>query len=250
MKDPYAAPSGTFIRRAFDSISFRYDLLNRILSFNAVADWRRRTRELLAEKGFPEAGSMLDVGVGTGEFLREFSGSSAWSLSVGLDFSPAMMRLARQKAHSGTEFVNADFHSLPFRDAGFDRVISAFTLRSVQDMTQFLREISRVLKPGGVAVFLDLTRPRNLWHKLFFYPYVKFGLPLAGGLISGNFSAYRFLAHSVEHFQGPEEVVIQMETAGFVDCSTKSFSFGAVTLIIGRKNKKEPVRESSSHELP
>lgn len=237
MKAPYTAPSGKFIRRAFDSISPHYDLLNRILSFNAADRWRARAKEVLAAKGLLLGEAILDLGVGTGDFLKEFLAARSWNVAAGLDFASAMMARARKKLPPEAVFVSGDFHDLPFRDASFDLIISGFTLRSVRDMPLFLKGLRRVLRPGGAVAFLDLTRPVNFWHKLFFFPYLKFYLPLVGGLVSGNFAAYRFLSGSVEHFQKPEETMALMKAAGFEDCSRKSFSFGAVTLIIARKKR-------------
>lgn len=235
MKQAHVAPDRATLRGVFDSISPYYDLLNRILSFNAADRWRRRAKEVLDQKKLLSGEAILDLGVGTGDFLKEFLPSHSWKAAVGLDFSTAMMARAREKLPPEVGFVNADFQDLPFRDACFDLIISAFTLRSVRNMPRFLNGLYRIVRPGGAVVFLDLTRPGNFWHKLFFYPYLKFYLPLVGWLISGNFEAYRFLSRSVEHFQAPAETIALMEAAGFEDFSRKSFSFGAVTLIISRK---------------
>ncbi len=236
MTTSYTAPSRHFIRKAFDSISSRYDLLNRILSFNAADRWRRQARDVLDGMQLLSGGAILDIGVGTGDFLKEFLTSGSWKVAAGLDFSSAMLERARGKLPPAVNFVSADFHDLPFRDAGFDLVISGFTLRSVQNMQQFLRGIYRIVRPEGAVALLDLTRPVNFWHKVFFFPYLKFCLPLIGGLVSGDFAAYRFLSESVGNFQAPSATVTLMKEAGFKECSTKSFSFGAVTLIIGRKD--------------
>jgi demethylmenaquinone methyltransferase/2-methoxy-6-polyprenyl-1,4-benzoquinol methylase len=132
-------------------------------------------------------------------------------------------------------WLREDFDVLPFLEASFDLVISAFTLRSVQKLPEFLSAVLRILTPGGKAAFLDLTRPRNFAARLLFFPYLKFILPLLGWLISGNRKAYGFLSESVRHFQAPEETVRLMQAAGYRDLTTKSFAFGAATLIIGTK---------------
>ena len=114
-------------------------------------------------------------------------------------------------------------------------MISGFTLRSVQKLPEFLASVYRILTPGGKAAFLDLTRPRNFWVRLFFYPYLRFILPLLGWFLSGNRKAYGFLSGSVRTFQSPEDTIKLMQATGFRDCMSKSFSFGAATLIIGTK---------------
>ena len=161
MKAPYTAPSEHFIRRAFDSISPHYDLLNRILSFNAVDRWRRCAKEVLVQQQLLAGGAILDLGVGTGDFLREFLPALSWKLAAGLDFSAAMMERAREKLPPEVGFVIADFQDLPFRDSSFDLIISAFTLRSVQDMPRFFQGLHQIVRPGGAVAFLDLRARRQ-----------------------------------------------------------------------------------------
>ena len=233
MKSP--TPDKKSLREIFNSISPRYDLLNQILSFNAADRWRRQAKEILAKEQLLSGDAILDLGVGTGDLLKWFLAAHPWKKVVGLDFASSMMELAREKLSPEAGLVCADFHDLPFVEASFDLVISGFTLRSIQDMPQFLKGVHRTVKPGGAVAFLDLTRPSNFWPKAFFTPYLKYFLPLVGGLISGNFTAYRFLSTSVGSFQTPARTITLMEAAGFKDCTSKSFSFGAVTLIIGRK---------------
>lgn len=230
----YTVPDKVFIQKAFDSITPKYDLLNQILSFGQADRWRQRAARILLE-GIPSsAGTILDLGCGTGDSLKGFLAAKKWERAVGLDFSEAMLSRARQKIPEA-EFIHGDLHELPFPDKNFDIIFSAFTLRSVQDMPRFLQGVFRVLKPGGRVGFLELTRPRNLLHRLFFFPYLKLSLPVVGWLVSGNPTAYQFLSKSVETFQPPEKILERMREAGFRDCSMKSFSFGAVTLMIGRK---------------
>lgn len=262
----YTAPDKDFIRKAFNAISPRYDLLNQVLSFGQADRWRKRACQIFLEgagsisegkrgqvpfsKGlapflkekvpvsFYEKGarpqSILDLGCGTGDSLKWFLRARKWERAVGLDFSKEMLVKARLKLLEA-EFREGDFNKLPFGDAEFDLVFSAFTLRSVQNMPQFLSEVKRVLKPGGRTGLLELTRPRNFLHRAFFFPYIKVVLPALGRLVSGNDTAYRFLSQSVENFQVPEQTLEIMRQADFRDLFTKSFSFGVATLIIATK---------------
>jgi demethylmenaquinone methyltransferase / 2-methoxy-6-polyprenyl-1,4-benzoquinol methylase len=107
-------------------------------------------------------------------------------------------------------------------------------LRSVRDMPAFLKEINRVLSPGGRVALLDLTRPRGI-AAFFFYPYLRWVLPVLGGIISGHCQAYHFLSSSVQSFQRPEETVDLMEKTGLRKIRLKRFAFGAATLIIASK---------------
>ncbi len=228
-------PDKTFIRQAFDSITPRYDLLNQILSFGMSAAWRKRSAELVLSDPRFTPKTILDLGCGTGKFLECFLRGRSWESATGVDFSVAMLQKARETVSGNVLWLQEDFDSLPFLEKSFDLVVSAFTLRSVQRIPDFLASIHRILTPGGRVAFLDLTRPRNFWARLFFYPYLKMILPLLGWLLSGDLKAYGFLSDSVRKFQPPEETMRLMQAAGYRDCTRKSFAFGAATLIIGQK---------------
>ena len=248
-----STPDKEFIRGVFDSITPRYDLLNQVLSFGMSEAWRKRSAEIvLGIPGFSPK-TILDLGCGTGKFLECFlrrreqqvpasvpgaQGTGlkgSWESAMGVDFSVAMLQKARKKISGSVMWLQEDFDSLPFLEASFDLVISGFTLRSVQKLQEFLGRVHRILTPGGRAAFLDLTRPRNSLARLLFYLYLKFVLPLLGWLISGNLKAYGFLSGSVRKFQAPEETIRLMQAAGYRNCTSKSFAFGAATLIIGQK---------------
>ena len=230
------APDKKFIQEAFDSITPRYDLLNQILSFGMSEKWRERSAKILLSDTNFSPKTVLDLGCGTGKFLECFLRSKSWESATGVDFSVAMLQKARATVRSGNVmWLREDFDALPFLESSFDLVISGFTLRSVQHLPKFLATVHRILTPGGKAAFLDLTRPRALWARILFYPYLRFVLPLLGWLISGKRKAYGFLSGSVRQFQAPEETIRLMQAAGYRDCTSKSFAFGAATLIIGKK---------------
>ena len=228
-------PEKKFIRDTFDSITPRYDMLNQVLSFGMSEAWRKRSAEILLSDPRFSPKTLLDLGCGTGKFLECFLKTRSWESATGVDFSVAMLKKARETVSGNVMWLQEDFDSLPFLESSFDLVISGFTLRSVQKLPEFLGHVHRILTPGGKAAFLDLTRPRNFWVRLFFFPYLKFILPLLGWLISGNRKAYDFLSGSVRKFQDPEETIRVMQSLGYRDCTSKSFAFGVATLIIGMK---------------
>lgn len=228
-------PDKKFIQETFDSITPHYDLLNQILSFGMAREWRKRASEiLLADPGFLPR-TILDLGCGTGKFLECFLKKKSWDKAVGVDFSSAMLQKAREAIPGNVLWLQEDFDKLPFSDSSFDLVVSAFTLRSVQNLPEFLMKVYRFLAPGGRAGFLELTRPQNFLHRLFFSPYLRIYLPMVGRLISGNSAAYQFLSQSVANFQSSEKILELMREVGFKNCGSKSFSFGAVTLMIANK---------------
>jgi demethylmenaquinone methyltransferase/2-methoxy-6-polyprenyl-1,4-benzoquinol methylase len=229
------APDKKFIQEAFDSITPFYDRLNQVLSFGMSEAWRKKAAEIVLSDPRFSPKTLLDLGCGTGKFLECFLRRKSWESATGVDFSVAMLKKARETVRGNVMWLREDFDALPFLDSSFDLVISGFTLRSVQRLPEFLSTVHRILTPGGKAAFLDLTRPRNFWARMFFYPYLKFILPLLGWILSGNRKAYGFLSGSVRKFQAPEETVRLMNAAGFRDCASKSFAFGAATLIIGTK---------------
>jgi demethylmenaquinone methyltransferase/2-methoxy-6-polyprenyl-1,4-benzoquinol methylase len=238
MKDKsYTAPEKAFIRSSFNSITPRYDFLNQILSFGMSERWRQKSCEILlgGEVGDrPRAKTILDLGCGTGKFLECFLKAKKWDFAVGLDFSSEMLKKARETVEGAAVWIEEDFEKLPFLEGSFDLIISAFTLRSVQDVPAFLKEINRVLSPGGRVALLDLTCPRGIT-AFFFYPYLRWILPALGGIISGNHQAYHFLSSSVRGFQRPEKTVDLMENAGLRNIRLKRFAFGVATLIIASK---------------
>lgn len=227
-----ASPDKKSIQQFFDAIAFRYDFLNQFLSFRLDDSWRNRSRDLILD-GTEK--SILDLGVGTGKFLKSFLTVQSWNQAVGLDFSEEMLETSRKTLSPFVDLVQADFHDLPFQKENFDVVISAFTLRSVKDMPRFLSEVHRVLTPNGKAGFLCLTRPRQSWFKLLYYPYLKFYLPFMGGLISGRRDAYEFLSQSIQTFQETETTAEIMRVLGFRDIEIHSFTFGVATLLVGKK---------------
>lgn len=237
MSDFYALPDKDFIKEKFNTISPRYDFLNQILSLNLADAWRKKAADILMNEISSEASAVLDLGVGTGDFLKWFLKARNWARAVGVDFADEMLVRARGKLPASVELMDVDFQSLPFRYGDFDLVISSFTLRSVQDLRVFFREMARVLKPGGCVGLLELTRPRNLLCQFLFFPYVRFFLPFVGRLISGDPEAYQFLSESVRHFHSPEDIMNLLQNAGFESCRSFSFAFGAVTLMIGKKQR-------------
>ena len=232
-----AHPDRRTIRSLFNRISSKYDLLNSFLSLGLEHHWRRQAVEL-SLTGLEC--SILDLGAGTGKSLAAFLAARRFEQAIGCDFSEDMLERAEKRLGSLASFVVCDFHELPFPSNTFDLVTGSFILRSVQEMGPFLSEVKRVLKAGGKAVFLELTRPANafIWRCLY-WPYLRFYVPLVGQLVSRHENAYQFLSQSIQAFPNPEELRKQFEACGFLDLSLRPLSLGVATLIQGFKGETD-----------
>lgn len=233
--DPQSAARA--VREMFTSIAPRYDLLNHVLSCNVDRLWWRRTartfRHILERPG----AQVLDLCCGTGDMafaLRRQAGDSPPKI-LGADFSHAMLRRATDKS-AGTSlcWVEADALCLPFADANFDLITAAFGFRNLADYDAGLREIVRLLRPGGECGILDFGEPRGVVGKLYRI-YFKHVLPAVGTLISGVKGPYAYLPASVERFPEPKEMLDRMRRAGFREASWTPYTLGIAGLYRGKK---------------
>lgn len=224
------AKSG-YVNRVFGSIAGHYDLMNRLMTAGMDRGWRRAAVEMLA----PKAGSLvLDVGAGTGDFLDLLEERGC--RPVGADFSLPMLVAGRDRRPSRqAPLLAADALALPFADEAFDGLVNGFLLRNVADLDAALSELLRVLKPGAVAVCLEITWPRLPLFREAFALYFGRLVPLVGRLISGDREAYSYLPRSVAAFLTPPELAQRMQDAGFQDVSYRTLALGAVAVHRGRR---------------
>ena len=226
---------GRGIRDMFDRIAPRYDLLNRLLSLGIDRRWRRFAVRQLA---IPKGGMVLDIATGTGDVALEIaSRTDASAKIVGSDFTQGMLVLGRDKIESSAYrdrivLVNAPCEALPHPDGLFDGVTIAFGIRNVVDRQRGLREMARVLKPGGRAVILEFAEPRNRLFRMIYYFYFLRVLPWLGGLISQR-SAYQYLPDSVLEFPDRQTFSAMMEQAGFVDVKFQDLTGGIAAVHVG-----------------
>lgn len=235
IRDPQAAARA--VREMFTSIAPRYDLLNHLLSFNVDRMWWRKTaRRFAAVLSRPDA-VVLDLCCGTGDMtfaLLRQAGESSVRI-VGADFSHAMLQRADAKS-SGTplKWIEADALCLPFPAEQFDLVTTAFGFRNLADYDAGLREIVRVLRPGGECGILDFSEPRGIVGRCYRI-YFKRVLPVIGTMISGVRGPYAYLPSSVERFPEPPEMLARMQAAGFREVSWTPYALGIAGLYWGRK---------------
>jgi demethylmenaquinone methyltransferase/2-methoxy-6-polyprenyl-1,4-benzoquinol methylase len=227
------------VRDMFTSIAPRYDLLNHVLSFNIDRMWWRRTARTFRHIVSRSDARILDLCCGTGDMafaLRRAAGQSGAPI-FGADFSHAMLQRAGAKssriAGRSPKWMEADALTLPVPDAHFDLVTSAFGFRNLADYDAGLREIFRVIRPGGECGILDFGEPGGFLGTLY-RMYFKQVLPRVGTLISGVRGPYAYLPASVERFPPPEEMLERMKNAGFSDASWMPYTFGIAGLYRGK----------------
>jgi demethylmenaquinone methyltransferase / 2-methoxy-6-polyprenyl-1,4-benzoquinol methylase len=209
------------VRRMFDRIAPVYDAMNRVMTAGLDRRWRRITVEQAVRRG----DRVLDACCGTGDLALAARGQGADV--VGLDFSERMLERARAKS-ADVEWVHGDVLALPFGDASFDAVTVGFGVRNVDDLEAGLRELRRVLRPGGRIGILEITQPRGAlapFYRLWFDRVV----PLLGKVLPGG-AAYTYLPASVRRFPGPEALAALLESSGFTAVRFRRFAGGIVAL--------------------
>lgn len=228
---------GRGVRQMFDDIAHRYDLLNRLLSFGIDRRWRRFA---VSQLSIPAGGRVLDIATGTCDVALEVAENTDPSVKiVGEDFTQGMLVQGQQKLNSSVHgerimLVNAPCEEIPHPDASFDAITIAFGIRNVVDRPAGLREMHRVLKPGGRMVILEFSNPRSqLFRKLYYFYFQKI-LPTIGGFLSKR-SAYQYLPDSVLEFPAQEEFSRMMGEAGFSRLQHCALTFGIATVYVGDK---------------
>jgi len=231
------------VRDMFSRIAPRYDFLNHLLSFSLDHVWRRRTaRAFLHILRRPQA-RILDLCCGTGDLAlaldraRGASGAGGWIL--GSDFVEPMLSRAKTKSQTGHRsvlFIAADTLHLPFPDASFDLITTAFGFRNLANYENGLHEIARVLKQGGEVGILEFSEPTSPgpMASLFRF-YFKHILPRIGAAVSGNSEAYAYLPKSVFKFPSPSELLALVEKCGFCEVGFTSWNFGSVILYSAKR---------------
>ncbi|HLJ30763.1 MAG TPA: ubiquinone/menaquinone biosynthesis methyltransferase [Candidatus Angelobacter sp.] len=236
--------AGRAVRRMFDEIAPRYDFLNHTLSMNVDRLWWRRTARAFLHILARENACVLDLCAGTGDMsvaLRTASERLPAAQAAGLprilalDFSHAMLQHGLEKFQARRIHpVEANALHLPLPDASMDLVVSAFGFRNLANYDAGLREIGRVLKPGGEFGILDFSEPGGLLGKLYSI-YFRKVLPRIGTWISGVRGPYEYLPASVGKFPPPPEMIKRMEAAGFHNVRWTKYTFGIAGLYRGTK---------------
>jgi demethylmenaquinone methyltransferase/2-methoxy-6-polyprenyl-1,4-benzoquinol methylase len=232
------------VREMFTQIAPRYDLLNHLLSMQLDRLWRARVAERLRPVLGHSETSVLDLCCGTGDLAITLAARYRTRM-LGADFAHPMLVRARQKSaslHGKTvaqlrpiRFIEADALNLPFADASFDVVTTAFGFRNLANYEAGLAEIQRVLKPGGTVAILEFTEPPAGFLANLYRWYFQEILPRIGGFLSGDRSAYTYLPESVSRFLRPAELASLMTKVGYQSIDFRVWTLGTVVLHTGVK---------------
>jgi demethylmenaquinone methyltransferase / 2-methoxy-6-polyprenyl-1,4-benzoquinol methylase len=214
------------VRTMFDRIAPVYDAMNRVMTAGLDGRWRRLAARAVVQPG----DRVLDACCGTGDLA--LAAARAGGSVTGLDFSERMLERARRKSNE-VEWVEGDLLALPFEDGSFDAATVGFGVRNVPELGDGLRELCRVLRPGGRLAVLEITRPRGLL-KPFFRLWFDAVVPLLGKVLPGG-AAYTYLPASVRRFPGPEDLARELEAAGFREVSFRRLAGGIVALHTGAR---------------
>lgn len=228
---------GAQVEQMFDNIAHSYDKLNHRLSWNIDKLWRKRALNRLKPY---KPQSILDIATGTGDFAIQAAQTLQPKQVTGTDISEGMMNVGRQKVKalkldSVISFAKEDCMALSFEDNTFDAVTAAFGIRNFQNLDQGLREMCRVLKPGGHLCIVELTLPVMFPMKQLFKVYSHTVLPIYGRLISGDRVAYSYLTATIEAFPQGERMVEILKAAGFAEATFKRMTLGICTLYLATK---------------
>ncbi len=273
---PPSEAKATYVRSMFGRIAGRYDLMNRLMTLGRDQAWRRHA---VTEVAVPAEGRVLDVASGTGDLAFEVLRQHPDAQVVGLDFTPEMLALAQKKAdrflsaqivdtaaqpqgrlqavkerrqaddedlrtshlqlHAKLLFVAGDATRLPFPDGAFDSVVTGFAMRNVSDIPATFAEAARVTCPGGRVACLEIAKPRSAFFHGLFALYFYRLVPLLGGWITGQRSAYTYLPHSLTGFLTPDEIVGVMRRTGWREVSYRRMMLGTVAVHTGVRGQSD-----------
>ncbi|MFN0157821.1 MAG: bifunctional demethylmenaquinone methyltransferase/2-methoxy-6-polyprenyl-1,4-benzoquinol methylase UbiE [Bacteroidota bacterium] len=225
-----------YVRSMFDSIAYRYDLLNHLLSGGIDLYWRRRAIEHLVEL---QPKRILDVATGTADFAIAALRLKPEKV-IGVDIAEEMLRRGREKVSKRglspiITLQSGEAESLSFETGSFDAAIVAFGARNFENLEKGLSEMHRVLRPGSRIVVLEFSRPDRFPFKQLYFFYFKHILPLIGRVISGSSEAYTYLPETVMKFPEGTAFMANLQSVGFSEISQERLTFGVASVYTGTK---------------
>lgn len=228
------------VHQVFQTIYKKYDVMNSVISFQRHKAWRKDTMKRM---NVNEGAIALDVCCGTADWTIALADAVGPSGKVyGLDFSENMLKIGEEKVKAGNYkniiLKHGNAMELPYEDHTFDYVTIGFGLRNVPDYMQVLKEMYRVLKPGGKVVCLETSQPTLPVFKQVYFFYFKYIMPFFGKLFAKSYEEYSWLQESTMNFPGREELKKMFEEAGFTNVQVKPYSGGVAAMHLGIKDSK------------
>jgi demethylmenaquinone methyltransferase / 2-methoxy-6-polyprenyl-1,4-benzoquinol methylase len=239
---PYNSETGKKeqVAEMFDNIAHKYDFLNQLFSLGIHKGWRRKAVKLLAPY---KPQHILDVATGTGDFAIESYKRLAPQQVTGVDISEGMMKIGREKLKTlgldgKIELLPGDSENLPFPDNSFDAITVGFGVRNFENLEKGIAGMFRVLKPGGILVVLEFSRPRAFPISQVYQLYFRHIVPFVGKLFSKDNRAYAYLPESVNAFPDGNDFLAIMGKTGFCDSDWQPLTFGIASIYTGKKPRQ------------
>lgn len=225
------------VTQMFDTISGHYDGLNRVISFGIDIKWRKKVVNIVKEA---KPKTILDIATGTGDLAINLAETDAENI-VGFDISPGMLTIGKEKIKnknldSKIDMILGDSENMPFNDNSFDAITVAFGVRNFETLENGLKEILRVLKPGGIFVILETSMPDKTPYRQGYNFYTKNILPLIGRMFSKDKTAYKYLCESASQFPYGEALNNILRNIGFIDVNDLPQTFGVATIYTASKH--------------
>jgi demethylmenaquinone methyltransferase/2-methoxy-6-polyprenyl-1,4-benzoquinol methylase len=238
LREAISTPAGKspYVRRLFDTIADRYDLITVLLSYGQDQRWKRRLIDLAG----PLAGRIvLDLACGTGDLA--FLASDRGARVTGLDVTFRMVELAKGKAAvrraaRDARFIVGDMMALPFPDRSVDVVTTGYGLRNVPVLEQSVREIRRVLREGGLLLSLDFNRPASAFVRPVYHSYLTVVGSTLGFLLHGNADTYRYIPESIRNYPGADRVVELLRFNGFLEARWERVLGGLMAIHVAKRD--------------
>jgi len=225
---PYTPTDPESIRLLFTRIAHTYDRTNTVISLGLDAMWRKRFAKL-----FRDRSKIADICCGTGALFPLLG----HKISAGLDFTHAMLRVAAVR-DPRVRLVEGDAQQMPLRDASFDAAVIVYSIRNIPDLQKAMKELFRILEPGGMLGILDFGVPKGKFLEALYLAYFKYLMPFIGSCVAGDKPSYHYFVNSVLKFPKREAFVKFMTEAGFQNCHCDEYMLGAALCYTGEKARQ------------
>lgn len=227
------------IKKMFNNISKKYDLLNHILSLGIDSIWRKKTIFLLKKFYNHSYGNILDIASGTGDMSILLANNFANAKIIGLDISEGMLNIAKKKIlnhklKKNINFIQGDVENMPFQDNFFDLITLSFGIRNFDNINLSLQEINRILKSGGYFIILEFSKPDNYLIKILYKLYSKYIIYITKKIVNDSY-AYPYLIESIKYFPYGSNLIKKIVLSNFLHIQTNKLTFGIVSVYIIKK---------------